>query len=230
MISYEEQTVASGNPIARFAHRNRLKRSLRLASDQLPQDGHLLDYGCGDGRFVKNISLLGFNAVGYEPFMEEHLEGVQVVRSYEEIVDLGVAFDLITVFETLEHLEDQEIVELLERAKGIISPSGKILFSVPIEIGPAVILKTLNREWRCGKPGFNTITPSLLKAACFGIPESRAEDVKSSHQGFDFRKSIRFLENNGCTVNVIAYGPIPGGFWYGNSQVYFTAQLAKNDD
>ena len=55
MSSYESNTVNARNPIARYAHRNRIKRSVELAC-QKSGNGKVLDYGCGSGVFVREMN------------------------------------------------------------------------------------------------------------------------------------------------------------------------------
>jgi hypothetical protein len=71
MSNYDAQTIYASNPLVRFAHRNRVRRSLALALPRLG-DGKLLDYGCGSGVFVSEVIARHPGcAVGYEPFMTE---------------------------------------------------------------------------------------------------------------------------------------------------------------
>ncbi len=224
--TYQEQTINAKNPIARFAHRNRVAKSVQIARGILGAQGTVLDYGCGDGTFVNAMSAAGYGAFGYEPYMTGPAFSA-IHRDFDELLKLKIKFDLITIFETIEHLSDQEIVELLSRAQQALGAAGELLFSAPIEIGPALVPKSLNREWRCGRSGVAILTGSLLLAAIFGRAELRASDLKISHKGYDFRESIKFLKKQGCAVTILAYGPLPIGIWYGNSQVYFSVRLAK---
>ena len=97
---------------------------------------------------------------------------------------------------------------------------GRILFSAPIEIGPAVLMKELNRcILRRSKPE-NSLS-ELFFASIFGVAARRDKNNKNSHKGFDFREAICFLEEEFGPVTIDSYGPLPTGTWYGNSQVYF---------
>lgn len=206
MTSYARQTIDSPNPIARFSHRNRLKRSVQIARKLTT--GRILDYGCGAGHFIQQVG-----GIGYEPYMTERIGNLPIYNKFE---DIKGSFDLVTLFETIEHLDDQELDEFLGRCKTILSPDGKILFSAPIEIGPALLLKQLKRR------GKDYRFVELIKAVFFGVPGERAKNIKTSHKGFDFRLAINTLKTKGWDVNIIGYGPLPIS-WYGNSQVYFVA-------
>jgi SAM-dependent methyltransferase len=224
--SYARQTLDSPNPFARYAHRSRLRKSVALTlAKMVPGAGKILDYGCGSGTLVFALRNLDYDAVGYEPFMEERVApGLPIYRSTEEVVALG-PYSVITLFETIEHLHDWEIDAFLEFSQRTLCGGGGILISAPVEIGPALLLKELSRNvhpnlrWplphRFGHP-----LGELLKAALLGVAAVRAENIKISHKGFDFRRAIKRLREKGWLVRALAYGPLPIGTWYGNSQVF----------
>jgi hypothetical protein len=76
----------------------------------------------------------------------------------------------------------------LKFARGVLTPTGGILMSRPIEIGSALIFKDLSR-FAFRRKGSEHRPLELLKAAIFGIPARRAESLKTSHRGFDFRRA-----------------------------------------
>lgn len=220
MVNYSKQTFQSSNPLVRFAHHNRLNRARSLLCAR-PATHHVLDYGCGSGDFVSALaSIPGINAVGYEPFMKERSSSLNAIYSSLSEIQGFAPFDVITVLETVEHLSDHELIQLLQEARSLLHPDGAMLFSAPIEIGPALLMKTFNRSIRYGQWPAIPI-PRLLAAAFLGIPPQRAPNIKISHQGFDFRQTIRLLNRRFGVVRVVGYGPLPIGTWYGNSQVYF---------
>lgn len=97
---------------------------------------------------------------------------------------------------------------------------GRTTVLAPIEIGPALFIKTLHRSSRARR--WPLIPPEqLIAASLFGLPPNRASDIKTSYQGFDFRCTIRFLEHHFGPVRMAGYSPFSIGGWYGNSQVFF---------
>lgn len=220
MVSYDRQTVNTPNPIARYAHRNRLARVASIVTSQF--DIHkVLDYGCGPGAFVEAIQgVNGIEAIGYEPFMRERVGADSIIFSDFSSVESSGPFDVITIFEAIEHLEDMELLDFLARADTLLTERGRILASVPIEIGPALLMKEINRCILHKRPPENSAL-ELFLASFFGVAAKRAENIKSSHKGFDFRRAIRFMEDKFGPVTIASYGPLPIGIWYGNSQVYF---------
>lgn len=231
MSTYESQTINARNPLARFAHRNRLGRSLQLALPKL-KGGKLLDYGCGSGTFIAEIEAQHpGSAFGYEPFMDERDKpNLPISRHLNEVENHG-PFKIITLFETLEHLDDVELSDFLAVCyKNLDQAEGGILISCPIEIGPAVFLKEANRVLvRKNKPEYRFV--EFLMTVFFGRPARRAENIKISHRGFDFRKSVKFMSSAGWDVEILSYGPIGIPTWYGNSQVYmWVKRSAKQAD
>lgn len=223
MASYAQQTIDSANPLARYAHRSRVKRSLALVLPWLA-GGKLLDYGCGSGALIREVLLRHpGRAVGYEPYMTERAGVDLPIYSTREQIEAAGPYSLVTLFETIEHLTDSELVAFLSLADRIVARSGGILVSAPIEIGPALLLKDLNRSVLHGRPSEHR-TLELVKASLFAIPARRAEDIKVSHRGFDFRRARARLSELGWATRILGYGPLPFVGWYGNSQVYMWAE------
>lgn len=223
MSSYAQQTVDAPNPVARYAHRNRLRRSLRLALPRLGA-GKLLDYGCGSGTFIAEVlDRHPGRAIGYEPLMTERSQsGLPIYMRAEEVEAAG-PYSVITLFETIEHLTSSELQDFTDLCGRLLPADGGVLISAPIEIGPALVLKDLNRS-RWGRRRSEHQPLELLKASLFGVAARRAEDVKVSHRGFDFRDARATLLRLGWSTEVLEYGPLPLLGWYGNSQVYMWAQ------
>ena len=223
-VEYSSQTVNHPNPIARFAHRHRNRKSILLANNLVKSNSKIIvDYGCGKGVFVDSLRRGGFKfAYGYEPYMEQAIDRSYIVKD-KKLIPTGNV-ELVTLFETIEHLDTDELDSFFDFCRLCLNESGKILISAPLEIGPAVILKDIVRSILFKRPLEYSFI-ELLKCGLFGMSIERSKNIKHSHKGFDFRKIITLIRKRYGKVKVLGYGPLPINTWYGNSQVYFQIEL-----
>src|SRR6202012_2115502 len=104
--------VDNPNPISRFAHRTRLKKSKQLLMPFLTESSVLLDYGCGQGRFLHDIATdikeekPGVVLLGYDPYMSAQYDGYRIVSDPTAIAPESVT--ILTCLEVCEHLTDSE--------------------------------------------------------------------------------------------------------------------------
>src|ERR1700730_12063621 len=147
-ISYEQQTVNSTNPLARFAHRSRMELALTLTNCLCPADATVVEFGSGPGHFLHNFGEMrpDVRLVGYDPYMSPLHPEIRYAESMRTLDDASV--DILATFEVCEHLYPHEIDELLADATRILKPDGTLIISVPIMYGLAVFPKVLNWMWR----------------------------------------------------------------------------------
>lgn len=113
----------------------------RWAIEHLPGDTRtLLDIGCADGRFVHAVARLGVDAMGIdhsERLVREgnaRYGGSRLHRtSIEQLMSLGRTFDVVTMFEVIEHVVDP--LALLKIARPLVRPGGAIIVSTPNRLG-----------------------------------------------------------------------------------------------
>jgi hypothetical protein len=227
-VSYEKQTVDNPNPIARFAHRTRLKKSKQLLMPFLTESAVLLDYGCGQGRFLHDIATdikeekPGVVLLGYDPYMSAQYDGYRIVSDPTAIAPESVT--ILTCLEVCEHLTDSETQEFIGFALHALAPNGQLLVTVPIMTGPAVLLKELSRSILFRRRSDMTAS-ELFKAAFLAIPARRADDVKTSHRGFDWRATQKTLLGSFRCVSV-EFSPLPFKSPYWQSQALMLFQKA----
>jgi SAM-dependent methyltransferase len=95
----------------------------------------LLDVGAGNGTAVRALAAAGVDAHGVEPdegaVEAAHAAGTAtVVRGTLEDNPLdGGRWDLIRMYQTLEHMPDP--VDALRRAGGMLAPGGRLVVGVP---------------------------------------------------------------------------------------------------
>ncbi len=120
----------------------------------LSQGGHadkrLLDIGCDNGSFLYYARNRGYRVVGIDLNSAAIKEGRELFAlgddellctSLEAYADSGETFDVITLFETLEHLDNPN--EVMENIKKLLKPNGLLALTVP---NPNRFLDTIG-EW-----------------------------------------------------------------------------------
>lgn len=92
----------------------RLIRNIVVNKDQ----SQFLDFGGGEGIFVRMMRDLGYNFMIYDPLSEKEYAKFFEVKSFED----SLRFDLITAFEVFEHLKNpmDELRKLLETTDSIL--------------------------------------------------------------------------------------------------------------
>lgn len=106
------------------------------------RDMHLLDVGCSSGAFLKAVKNLGVKAEGVEPAagpaMTASESGLNVTRGFLEDINFPEDhFNIITLFEVLEHLKDP--LSLMVECNRILRPGGM-----------AIIRTGNSASWTCG--------------------------------------------------------------------------------
>lgn len=136
----QEQMVRSVSDAVVAGDRERFGRYLALmrAHGAAPEGGRLLDLGSFTGASLRVAAEHGLQASGIEGlaeavrFARERFPGLNLVHARTEELDPGMAggpFDVVTMWETLEHTFDP--VASLRLAARALKPGGTIAISVP---------------------------------------------------------------------------------------------------
>lgn len=221
-VPYEQQTLDNPNPIARFAHRTRFKKSAALVLDGLKPGATVFDYGCGQGRFLHELTEslksrpehADTKFLGYDPFMTAKFPGYTIFSDLDAVADESL--DVITSLEVCEHLDDMATARFVRFIAEKLKPDGKALVTVPIMIGPAVLVKELSRSLLFRRRS-DTASAELWRAAFLNVPPTRAEDIAVSHRGYDWRVTHRILSER-FRCEKLMFSPLPFVGGYGNSQ------------
>lgn len=222
-VEYSKQTISSPNPIARFAHRTRYQLSLQLALEHIGlEPSALLDYGCGQGDFLKlaHQNNPHVRLVGYDPESTYKADTFQSVSSVDELADESI--DVLTSFEVLEHLYDEERLLFYASATRLLKPDGVLLVSVPIIGGPTLLLKELNRMMLFRRQSDYSLN-EIIASSFFGKPARRADNPRVSHKGFDF-SSVEAEISSRFELERLVFSPFKKLPWYFNSQVFYLAR------
>jgi len=124
-------TLPGPDSMARYTQRTRkclagIARSLQRP----PQEIHLLDVGCSTGAFITVARRMGFIAEGVEPAPQAarsaQAAGLRVHQGLlEEIAFPDQAFDVVTMFEVIEHV--REMTPLFRECHRILRPEGLLV-------------------------------------------------------------------------------------------------------
>lgn len=222
--AYLRQTLESPNPLSRFAHKARHGVALDIASKRLRQGGSLLDYGCGPGMFLSKLKVLRPDAklFGHDirPAVESNAQ-FTFIPDLQAIADHSI--DMLTSFDVLEHMFDDEREALWAEVKRVLVPGGHFIVSVPIIGGPVLLLKEANKTFFYKKTKYQKYTlKELMLASFLGISAKRPEGVRETHKGFDFRALEESIRRN-FAMDSKLYSPFGSLPWFLNSQVFFDA-------
>ncbi len=115
-----------------FAARIRREVAETLAVRR-PPPARVLDVGCGGGEFLKAASEAGYRATGIDVSVAAvaacRSRGLDARAGDFLRVDLGERFDLVTMWDVVEHL--REPAAFVRRARELLSPGGWLLAKVP---------------------------------------------------------------------------------------------------
>jgi len=128
---------AGDSPLA-LRYRSYLRRRLGPWLDGVPRSASVADLGCGDGMLLRVFQELGFsNLHGVEGSAEmcalcrRHFPGVEHGDLREFLRRNAGKFDVIALFDVLEHFTREEAVGLLAEINAALRPSGRLLLQLP---------------------------------------------------------------------------------------------------
>ena len=223
-VDYAKQTVNAKNFFARYAHRSRLKISENIIQSLFFNEKiSILDYGCGDGHFLKNLSkrFSNCNLIGYDPYSKIVHKGFKICKNLDQINNNSL--DIVCCFETLEHLDDNEINFFINSIKNKLKTGGKLIVSVPIIGGLTLILKEINRSMIFKRKSDYSLK-ELFLASIFNKSPKRPDNIKTSHKGFNFQ----LLENKLRTkfdMKSKILSPFKHAPWFLNSTIFYILEF-----
>tara|TARA_B100000161_G_C33495685_1_gene389151 strand:+ start:22 stop:738 length:717 start_codon:yes stop_codon:yes gene_type:complete len=233
-MAYEDETIKSKNLLARFAHRKR--GQIALSHINMQNDSKVLDFGCGDGEFLYNLTAHSdsLKLVGFEPYVEtkKGSSNLNIFRNWVEITDycntFGL-FDIVTCFEVFEHFSKKRQIEAIDKIRKVLKPSGEFIISVPIEKGLPVIPKNLRRLITHYRGNEEIYTLKNIAFSLFGIKSQWIDQYRKGdgylvHMGFDFSE-LEYLLQKIFLISKVTYSPFPKLPYFLNSQVFYQLKL-----
>lgn len=167
--------------------------------------GRLLDVGCGDGRFLAGALQRGWDAHGVDTSpgairsARRELGGRAVLTTLLKASYPAEHFDVVSLFEVLEHLPD--VLGHLREIRRILKPEGLVCLSVP---NFASLERTVFRRWWAGLDAprhLQQFTPEslrfFLETSGFAVLELRsvnADRIQARKRAITYcQDSLRFF-------------------------------------
>ena len=124
---YAEYYGARHGITARFCDNRRIALVTKMAGSG--RGRRLLDIGCGEGTFLQAAKECGWEAIGTElNSTSGRQRGLEVFSSLDECAGRG-PFDCITLWHSLEHMQDPWAV--IGRIRRLVAEDGLVLIAVP---------------------------------------------------------------------------------------------------
>lgn len=155
--------------------------------------GSVLELGCHNARSIAHLGFVPTAYLGLDADWEGGLEEARRLYPQYEFVHstaipaLDRTFDLALSFETMEHLDRDQVdgyLRMLAQAAPVT------LFSVPNELGPIFVMKSMVHAVM-GYPSPYSTREFFLQA--FGATRKVGQD---NHKGFDYRWLIKAMRSH----------------------------------
>ncbi len=239
---YRKQLGCDSSVIA-WTHRARFQVGLALIG---VSPNRLLDYGCGDGTFLAMAAdriAWGWGAdidAGQVDEARRRLAGFTNLQ-FSTIAELAApahasAYDVVTCMETLEHCTDDTVQIVLRDLARLVSVTGRVVISVPIETGPTFLLKLIVRRaaaWRglSDYRFYESYTAANALRRIFAgrrppVPRPVYADTGSpyhSHYGFNW-KVLREKVREHLLVESTHFSPLAFSRGLASSQAWFVCR------
>lgn len=201
--------------IINWPHRERLQKIfLTIEGLDLPLEGKLADFGCSDG-FILNLlqgiekfkkwDMYGFDysvSLLQRAKKQHSLFHFELFNLNERIDDYTGFFDMITCFETLEHVVNYKNAfdNLYDRLKN----GGTMILSVPNEISFPGFVKFLGRCIRGDASKYKEVLKTKKDRFCYFFDLLVGRDIEKyrkrqvagfgTHLGFNYKNLEKYIK------------------------------------
>jgi SAM-dependent methyltransferase len=240
---YYQAQIANKNKVLAWSHQSRFEKSLELIGQNTMK---LLDFGCGDGTFLALASDRVVEGHGVDVDanqIEDCRNRLGSLRNLSFFVSSDLSgsehdgeYDVVTCMETLEHCTEPVVEAVLADVSRLCAPGGRVVISVPVEVGPSFLAKqavrAIARQQGSSSYEQREIYPirdalnmlfarrhTSIERPLFGEPPL----VGHTHYGFNWRR-LRDRVAHHLTVERTLFTPL--GFLGGwvSSQAYFVCR------
>ena len=188
-------------------HEDKLERGESLL-DTFVENGligkRFLDFGCGEGHVAKVASDRAEFAVGYdidetgwEVFHET--ERFMLTNDWQAVVNKG-PYDVIFVYDVLDHIVDEDPIELLQDARSVLAPGGKVF----IRCHPwcsrtgSHNYRTLNKAWI----HLFFSEEELREMGCDPLPVKKILHPMLTYEDWFSKSGFKTVSENTCRQSV----------------------------
>lgn len=211
----------------RFSHSSRFKLSKKVFLMMTKDGDNILDFGTGDGKvfeyYLQEKSLKMFYGYDISSSMLKQVlpELSDKVNFTNDIKDIcSRKYNFISCLETMEHIPDAEVSNILNLLFSILNQKGKLLISVPLESGLSSLLKQIVRILS-GQKEKETNLLTILLSLFFLTRFVKRDQRYPGHMGFDFFKLKKSIRSSGFKIIKTFYSPFPFLKFFLNSQVFY---------
>jgi SAM-dependent methyltransferase len=224
---YARKQLDCRDRLISWAHRRRFQVGLRLVQELAGR--RVLDYGCGDGTFLgllaakPSSAFLGTGAEIDQALVDDcrtrlgDRPALTFVRTEElDATQYLGCYDVIVCMEVLEHVIETEVV--LESLERLLSKSGRVVISVPVETGFPLVVKEVVRRvagWRkLGDYPGNTAYSlrEYIVSICAGSRQHIVRPIHKDgtgrsfhdHKGFNWMVLRKVLARRFCVERVVS--------------------------
>ena len=160
-------------------HEQKMARANTIVNFFIDQDLHglkFLDFGCGENHVIEAASMVGADvSVGYD--LEETSKGV--LTDIEDVRSHG-PYDVILLYDVIDHAVDIGEGELLKQANDLLSPKGKIYMRCHPWVSRSAthIYKQLNKAYA----HLFIDEDDLRDLGCDGLPTLKSLSPQSTYE------------------------------------------------
>lgn len=168
----------------------------RILVNSLPEDGKVLDVGCGNGNISLYLGSQGYTVCGVD-ISEKAIATARAhntfknvkfdVVSAEELVAEQNKYHAIICSEVLEHLNNPK--QLLDTLYKLLTDDGVLIVTVPNGIGTRELLMTKPMQWMSRNNGILWKTTQVVKKAL-------GYSGKTSQSDADNLEHVQFFTHN----------------------------------
>ena len=218
------QSNLNVHPIQKFAHTSRFSFVCSACKTLLPPNASILDYGTADGYIpqllISNIEgikdIVAFDLVSTN--FPDNINPKILLTTDKHLLN-EKTYDLILCLETLEHVPEHMIDQVLLHLSDLTTENTYLLISVPIEIGLSSLVKNIVRLF--SNQLENISSPINILYSSIGVTRFiRRSPNNPGHMGFNYKHLESKIDRY---FNIISksFTPFPLSRGVFNSQVYY---------